>query len=85
MRPGRRREMCEIGRLRTTDIRLRKFIFGAEAVELIAAGKYGYMVAYQGSQIGSVKITEAVGRLKTVPPTGGFARTARALGIRLGE
>jgi 6-phosphofructokinase len=60
-------------------------IFGAEAVELIAAGKYGHMVAYQGSQVDAVKITEAVGRLKTVPPTGGFARTARALGICLGD
>ena len=58
-------------------------IFGAEAVELIAAGKFGHMVADLGSHVGDVKITEAVGRLKTVPPTGGFVRTARALGIRL--
>ena len=43
------------------------------------------MVAYQGSQVDAVKITEAVGRLKTVPPTGGFVRTARALGISLGD
>ena len=60
-------------------------IFGAEAVELIAAGKFGQMVAYQGSGVGAVKITEAVGKLKTVPPEGGFARTARALGICLGD
>jgi hypothetical protein len=31
------------------------------------------------------EITEAVGRLKTVSPTGGLARTARALGIGLGD
>jgi len=60
-------------------------IFGAEAVELIAAGKYGQMVAYQGSAVGAVKITEAVGRLKTVPAEGGFVRTARALGTCLGD
>jgi 6-phosphofructokinase 1 len=60
-------------------------IFGAEAVELIAAEKFGHMVAYQGSGVGSVEITEAVGKLKTVPPAGGFARTARALGICLGD
>jgi len=44
------------------------------------------MVAYQqGSGVGSVEITEAVGDLKTVPPEGGFARTVRALGIWLGD
>ena len=60
-------------------------IFGAEAVELIADQKYGQMVAYHGSHVGAVKITEAVGRLKTVPLTSGFTRTARALGICLGD
>jgi hypothetical protein len=60
-------------------------MFGAEAVELIAANKYGHMVAYHSSQVHAVKITEAVGRLKTVPPTGALARTARALGICLGD
>ena len=49
-------------------------IFGAEAVELIAAGKFGEMVAYQGAQVASVKITEAIGRLKTIPPAGSFVR-----------
>jgi 6-phosphofructokinase 1 len=60
-------------------------VFGAEAVELIAAGRFGYMVAYQRSQVGAVRITEAVGRLKTVPQTGGLVRTARALGVCLGD
>ena len=54
-------------------------------MELLAAGKYGYMVAYQGSHVDAVKITEAIGRLKTVPPTGGLARTPPALGICLGD
>ena len=61
-------------------------IFGAEAVELVAQGKFGQMVSYQGSEVARVKITEAIGRLKTVPPTGSFARTAApwasAWGIR---
>lgn len=60
-------------------------IFGAQAVELIAADDYGKMVAFQGSQVGAVNISEAVGRLKTVRPEGNFARTARALGICLGD
>ncbi len=50
-------------------------IFGAETVELIAAGKYDQMVAYQGSQVGAVQITEATGRLKTVPPAGSLAHS----------
>jgi hypothetical protein len=35
--------------------------------------------------LNAVKITEAVGRLKTVLPTGAIARTALALGICLGD
>jgi ATP-dependent phosphofructokinase / diphosphate-dependent phosphofructokinase len=60
-------------------------MFGAEAVELIASGQYGRMVAYQGAQVTAVPIAQAVGRLKTVPLAGGLARTARALGICLGD
>jgi hypothetical protein len=32
-----------------------------------------------------VPIADAVGRLKTVPPDGNMARTARALGMSLGD
>jgi hypothetical protein len=60
-------------------------MFGAVAVELIAAGDFGKMVALTGQQVGSVKIADAVGRLKTVPLEGGLTRTARALGISLGD
>jgi hypothetical protein len=35
--------------------------------------------------LNAVKITDAIGRLKTVPPTGGLARTARALGVCFGD
>ncbi len=89
-RTGKEARVCVLGHLQrggspTCFDRALCTIFGAEAVELVAAGKFGQMVAYQGSQVGAVKITEAIGRLKTVPPSGGFARTARALGICLGE
>jgi 6-phosphofructokinase 1 len=60
-------------------------MFGAHAVELVAAGEFGTMVGWQGAQIGSVRISKAVGRLKTVQPDGGLVRTARALGISLGD
>src|SRR3954470_20089847 len=74
-RGGKEARACVLGHLQrgggpTNFDRALCTVFGAEAVELIAAGRFGYMVAYQGSQVGAVRITEAVGRLKTVPPTG---------------
>lgn len=60
-------------------------IFGAEAVQLIAAGQFGQMVAFQTTHVGAVPIAAAVGRLKQVPLDGGLIRTARALGICLGD
>jgi 6-phosphofructokinase 1 len=60
-------------------------IFGATAVELVAAGEFGKMVAFTGPQIGSIKISDAVGKLKAVRPDGNFVRTARALGICFGD
>jgi ATP-dependent phosphofructokinase / diphosphate-dependent phosphofructokinase len=89
-RTGKEARACVLGHLQrggspTNFDRALCSIFGAEAVELIAAGKFGQMVAYQGSQVGAVLITEAIGRLKTVPQTGGFARSARSLGISLGD
>jgi 6-phosphofructokinase 1 len=89
-RCGKEVRTCVLGHLQrggspTTFDRVLCSLFGAEAVELVAHGKFGEMVSYQGSQVGAVKITEAIGRLKTVPLAGGFARTARALGISLGD
>jgi 6-phosphofructokinase 1 len=60
-------------------------IFGATAVELIAAGEFGKMVAFTGPQVGSIKISDAVGKLKIVRPDGNFVRTARALGTCFGD
>jgi 6-phosphofructokinase 1 len=60
-------------------------MYGAMAVELIAAGDFGKMVAFTGKGIGAVNIADAVGKLKTVILDGGMARTARALGISLGD
>lgn len=89
-RSGKEARVCVLGHLQrggspTSFDRALCSIFGAQAVELIAAEDFGKMVAFQGSQMGSVKISEAVGRLKTVRPDGSFARTARALGICLGD
>lgn len=42
--------------------------FGVRAVELIKEGKLGHMVSLQGRNIVPVKLADAVGELKTVPP-----------------
>jgi 6-phosphofructokinase 1 len=54
-------------------------------VELVAAGEFGKMVAFTGPQVGGIKISDAVGKLKTVNPEGNLLRTARALGISFGD
>ena len=60
-------------------------MFGATAVELIAAGDFGKMFAFNGPQVGAIKISEAIGKLKAVRSEGNLVRTARALGICLGD
>jgi 6-phosphofructokinase 1 len=60
-------------------------IFGAKAVELIAEEKFGQMVAFTGSQVMGVPISEATGRLRTVSLDGGFVSAARSMGICLGD
>jgi 6-phosphofructokinase 1 len=89
-RTGREARNCVLGHLQrggspTTFDRAICSMFGATAVELIANKQFGQMVAFGGAGVSSVSIREAVGRLKTVPPDGNLARTARALGISLGE
>jgi phosphofructokinase-like protein len=59
--------------------------FGSEAVELVARGAWGQMVALRGEQIVSVPVADAVKVLKTVPLDGHRVRTARAMGLCLGE
>jgi 6-phosphofructokinase 1 len=81
---------CVLGHLQrggspTTFDRALCSIFGATAVELIAAGEFGKMVAFTGPQIGAIKISEAIGKIKTVRPDGNLVRTARALGICFGD
>jgi 6-phosphofructokinase 1 len=60
-------------------------LFGTTAVDLIAQNRFGQMVCYAGSHMMSVPITEAIGKLRTVPLDGGFVKSARSLGISLGD
>ena len=89
-RTGKESRVCVLGHLQrggspTAFDRALCSIFGATAVELIAAGEFGKMVAFTGPQVGSIKISDAVGRLKTVRRDGNLVRTARALGICFGD
>ena len=59
--------------------------FGAEAVELIARGDYGKMVALRGPRIETVDIAEAVGAMKRVDPEGEMVRIAKAIGVCFGD
>jgi 6-phosphofructokinase 1 len=87
---GKESRVCVLGHLQrggspTTFDRALCSIFGATAVELIAAGELGKMVAFTGLQFDAIKISDAVGKLKTVRPDGNLVRTARALGICFGD
>lgn len=59
--------------------------FGVRAVELVAAGEFGQMVALQGRKIVAVPITDATRDLKQVDPDGEIVREAESLGIMLGR
>ncbi len=89
-RTGQESRVCVLGHLQrggapTSFDRLLCTRFGAQAVELIAQRKYGYMVASRPPDTIAVKISEAIGQLRTVPPNGEIAQTARALGISFGD
>jgi 6-phosphofructokinase 1 len=89
-RTGKESRVCVLGHLQrggspTTFDRALCSMFGATAVELVAAGDFGKMVAFTGAQIGAIKISDAIGKLKAVRPDGNLVRTARALGICLGD
>ena len=89
-RTGKESRVCVLGHLQrggspTTFDRALCSMFGATAVELVAAGEFGKMVAFNGPQIGAIKISDAIQKIKTVRPDGNLVRTARALGICFGD
>lgn len=89
-RTGKETRVVVLGHLQrgggpTTFDRLLCTRFGASAVQLIQQEKYGHMVALVPPDTVAVKITEAIGRLRTVPPDGDIVCTARALGISFGD
>jgi phosphofructokinase-like protein len=59
--------------------------FGARAVELILEGTFDHMVAFHPPEIVAVPLEKIVGRTRTVPHDFDVLRTARAMGISLGD
>lgn len=58
---------------------------GTACVEMIAAGKFGYMVGADGDRITMTPISKVAGNLKTVPLDHPLIRSARHLGTTLGD
>jgi phosphofructokinase-like protein len=59
--------------------------FGARAVELLLEGQFGTMVAFHPPDIVAVPLDRVVGRTRNVPVDFDVVRTARAMGIALGD
>ena len=59
--------------------------FGVAAVDLVAQEQYDRMVTWEQRQVSSVPIEYAISTYATVNPEGTLVRTARGLGICLGD
>ncbi len=59
--------------------------FGAMAAKLIIEGNFGNMVAMQDNHVVAVPLKDVAGKLKTVPANGELVKTARQLGLSLGD
>ncbi|MDJ0533821.1 MAG: ATP-dependent 6-phosphofructokinase [Xenococcaceae cyanobacterium MO_207.B15] len=59
--------------------------FGVAAVELIAQEKYDHMVTWQERSVKAVPIAEAIKNYRAVDPQDTLVKTAKGLGICLGD
>lgn len=69
----------------TWNDRLIASAFGVHAVDLIAEGRFDRMVAWQNRCVVDVPLATAIERPQQVDPDGALVRTARGLGISLGD
>jgi 6-phosphofructokinase 1 len=58
---------------------------GTAAADLIAQKHYGVMVATQGEETLPVKLEDAAGKVKTVPPDHPWVLSARRVGMNFGD
>jgi 6-phosphofructokinase 1 len=73
------------GAMPTAEDRLLAAALGVRAVDLLAAGKRDRMVGWWNRSVIDVPLEKVVGRPRTLDPEGALIRTARALGICLGD
>ena len=59
--------------------------FGVAAVDLVAAGGFGKMVALRAGSIVAVDVATAIGKLNAVDPKGEMVCAAKAIGIGFGD
>jgi hypothetical protein len=59
-------------------------MFGAAAIDQLAAGRTGVVVVLKGREIGAVDFSVVAGKVKQVPLTSQVLRTACDLGIEVG-
>lgn len=69
----------------TYNDRLLASALGVRAVELVKAGEFGRMVAWQNRQVVSVPIEDAIAKCRTVSPDNMLVHIARELGISFGD
>jgi 6-phosphofructokinase len=58
---------------------------GTAAADLIAEGRFGFMVASQGDGTKPVPLQEVAGKRRIVPPDHPWVQTAREVGVCLGD
>jgi len=73
------------GAMPSAEDRLLASALGVRAVDLLAEGKADRMVAWWNRKVIDVPLEKVVGRSRTVDSDGSLVRTARALGICLGD
>lgn len=73
------------GGMPTSVDRLLASSFGVHAVELAAAGQGGRMVAWRSGDVADVALDDLPGTPRLVDLDGAYVRTARGLGICLGD
>jgi len=59
--------------------------FGVHAVDLVAAGQFDRMVAWQNRQVVDVPLADAIAAPQRVDPEGALVHTARGLNISFGD
>ena len=69
----------------TAEDRLLAYALGVRAVDLLAEGASDRMVAWWNRKVIDMPLEKVAGRSRTVDPDGSLVRTARALGICLGD